>query len=171
MRVEITEQKIEQLPFSNLEWVADLLYYEGPILTHVQSETGQNYFSYWVDVEDNLYRWVMFRVSNYNLKCYLAGKISLRELMLSTSNELVYIIDMQGDNYVNVFCILPNRIPNQYLPEKELRYKTSSLTEEIYTKFFTNVANESAEKKGFDPKIIALLSNFPQNQHLLPIAS
>jgi len=39
---------IKELPFGKLTKIEDLLYYEGPILTHFKGELGENLLFYWV---------------------------------------------------------------------------------------------------------------------------
>ena len=38
--------------FSKLIKVADLIYYDGPLLSHYVSNKGENYLFYWVDVDN-----------------------------------------------------------------------------------------------------------------------
>lgn len=37
--------------FSKLIKVADLIYHDGPLLSHYVSNKGENYLFYWVDVD------------------------------------------------------------------------------------------------------------------------
>ena len=47
--------------FSKLIKVADLIYYDGPLLSHYVSNKGENYLFYWVDVDNEYNRWVVIR--------------------------------------------------------------------------------------------------------------
>lgn len=38
---------------NDLRKVADLIYFDGPFLSHYVSKSGDNYLSYWVDCDEN----------------------------------------------------------------------------------------------------------------------
>lgn len=42
--------------FSKLIKVADLIYHDGPLLSHYVSNKGENYLFYWVDVDNEYNR-------------------------------------------------------------------------------------------------------------------
>ena len=75
-----------QFDFSNFKKIADLIYFEGPLLSHYVSGKGDDYLFYWVDSDDNDNRWLVLRVSLANLQRYMAKDLSLREL-IETPND------------------------------------------------------------------------------------
>ena len=60
--------------FSQFKKVADLIYFEGPLLSHYVSSKGDDYLFYWVDRDGCDNRWLVLRVSMANLQKYI-GKI------------------------------------------------------------------------------------------------
>ena len=58
--------------FSKLIKVADLIYYDGPLLSHYVSNKGENYLFYWVDVDNEYNRWVVIRTDIFSIQQYLA---------------------------------------------------------------------------------------------------
>jgi hypothetical protein len=48
--------------FSHLTKVTDLIYFDGPLLSHYIDNSGENYIFYWIDVNSTFNRWLFFRV-------------------------------------------------------------------------------------------------------------
>ena len=64
-----------QFDFSNFKKIADLICFEGPLLSHYVSSKGDDYLFYWVDRDDNDNRWMVLRVSLASLQKYMAGDV------------------------------------------------------------------------------------------------
>ena len=77
--------KIEGFPiefdFSKFRCISDLIYFDGPFLSHYVSEKGDDYLFYWVDRDDNFNRWIVVRVSLPTLQQYIARQIPLRDII------------------------------------------------------------------------------------------
>lgn len=94
--------KLLEFPLRNLRKITDLIYFDGPLLSHFKDENNDSYFFYWCDVDENYNRWLVFRVGNVDN--YLTGKISLRELIQTATD--IYSVDIDNDlQYYNVFRI------------------------------------------------------------------
>jgi hypothetical protein len=61
---------LDKLPYKGLFKVSDLLYYEGPLLSHFRDSNDNHFFFYWVDVNEVYNRWL----STFPLNCVLACK-------------------------------------------------------------------------------------------------
>ena len=104
--------------FSQFKKVADLIYFEGPLLSHYVSSKGDDYLFYWVDKDDNDNRWLVVRVSLANLQKYIGKGISLRELIETPNDGYLYSVDVSHDIcYDNVKLVQPSALPEEYLPE------------------------------------------------------
>lgn len=130
-----------RLPINELRKVTDLIYFDGPFLSHYVSKSGDNYLSYWVDCDENNQRWLVFRVGINSLQDYINKKKSLYELIKEEDDGFVYVIDISEDGSLSVplMAFLPD-IPNEYLPtadsyfdfsyEKESDVTALSMTEQ-----------------------------------------
>jgi hypothetical protein len=108
--------KIESLGLT-LQRKGDLLYHEGPLLTHfVNSEnSNEHYFYKWSDINEKCNRWLIFKVTVENLTSFFEGNLTL--LHLIQKNPFVYFVDFDTNiNEVNAFICPIQKIPNDYLP-------------------------------------------------------
>lgn len=126
---------------NNLRKVADLIYFEGPFLSHYVSKSGDNYLSYWVDCDENNQRWLVFRVGINSLQDYVNKKKPLYELIKGVDDGFVYAVDISEDGSQSVpLMIFFADIPDEYLPtsdsyfdfsyEKESDVAALSMTEQ-----------------------------------------
>ncbi|TAE74991.1 MAG: hypothetical protein EAZ85_03405 [Bacteroidetes bacterium] len=155
-----------------LQRKGDLLYHEGPLLTHfINSENAnEHYFYKWSDIDENCNRWLIFKVTIENLTSFFEGSITL--LQLIQNNQFVYFVDLDTDiNEVNAFICPTNKIPNDYLPSGKSFFKESQ-----YEKYALTLRNElqkeaksSKENEIMEVLLIQLLAikNKQQNQDTL----
>lgn len=112
-----------QFDFSNFKKIADLIYFEGPLLSHYVSSKGDDYLFYWVDRDDSDNRWLVLRVSLASLQKYMAGKVSLRQLISSPNDGFLYQVDVDDAVcYHNVKLVQPADLPEDYLPAADSYY-------------------------------------------------
>jgi len=70
-------EKLEGTMIQNLgirlKCLGDLLYHEGPLLSHFVNEADEceHYFYKWSDCDDTCNRWIIFKVSENSLKYFL----------------------------------------------------------------------------------------------------
>ncbi|RFM31232.1 DUF6575 domain-containing protein [Chitinophaga silvisoli] len=111
------------VPLNGLRKVSDLIYYEGPLLSHFKNKYGDNYLFYWVDNNDNFNRWLVFRVYERFINSYIERSITLKELILSTLDEFLYSIDIDNNlDYKNIQLVKINDLPASYLPKPDSKY-------------------------------------------------
>ena len=126
---------------NDLRKVVDLIYFDGPFLSHYVSKSGDNYLSYWVDCDENNQRWLVFRVGINSLQNYVNKKKSLYELINGVDDGFVYAVDISEDGTQSVpLMIFLADVPNEYLPtadsyfdfsyEKESDVAALSMTEQ-----------------------------------------
>ena len=144
--------------FSKFKKIADLIYFEGPLLSHYVSNKGDDYLFYWVDKDDCDNRWLVMRVSLQNLQKYMGQEITLRELIDNPNDGYLYSIDVNNDIiYHNVKLVQPSALPEEYLPEKESYYTFTPIpsddAEELMTYELTIPFKERSRFEEFIHKI------------------
>ena len=108
--------KIKELPFK-LTKKGDILFHNGPILSHFKSDNLMDYFMFWVDQNEAFNRWLLFYVSEENLKRYFNQTFSLRELVLCNQKDFVYFIDIDCNvDYKNIIRKAVKDFPMEYAP-------------------------------------------------------
>ena len=111
--------------------MADLIYFDGPLVSLLENESGESYLYCWSDVNSVDNRWLVFRVTKNSLQDYLLGKVSLRDLILNPVDAFHYAIDIDNDLEVkNTFWILPENLPDSYVPEEDSYHDPSLLNPE-----------------------------------------
>jgi hypothetical protein len=101
----------------------DLLYHEGPLLSHFRNEDNQDHYLYkWSDCNDIAHRWLVFKVSAENLKLFFETKWTL--LQLIQNNPFVYFLDLDGEQHqTNLILTSTDQIPTDYLPSEKSFFK------------------------------------------------
>ncbi len=103
--------------------VSDLIYYEGPLLSHYVSPAGENYLFYWVDSDDEFNRWLVVRTDDNTIERYIAGQVSLRDIIAVPNDGFVYMVDIDNDiKYHNIIVLPPTDFPDDYLPDADSFY-------------------------------------------------
>ena len=62
---------IKKRNFDKFKKVADLIYFDGPLLSHYVTNKGDNYLFYWIDQDDTNNRWMFIRTDYDNI---MSGK-------------------------------------------------------------------------------------------------
>ena len=108
----------------NLIKVTDLIYFDGPILSHYISQRGENYLFYWVDVDASLNRWLFLKVDLSILQDYINKKTTLYHIIAEPEDEIVYCVDIDSDiNYHNIKIVKVNDLDPSYIPIKDSFYE------------------------------------------------
>ncbi|MCP4984869.1 MAG: hypothetical protein GY928_02030 [Colwellia sp.] len=100
--------------------IKDLIYFDGPLLSHFETIYNENFLFYWVDANQDFNRWLIFRTSEELIDKYTEKKKSLLELITDENIGNFYKIDIDNDlNHNNLSIIEFKDIPESYLPEKK----------------------------------------------------
>ncbi|KQC07840.1 MAG: hypothetical protein APR54_05525, partial [Candidatus Cloacimonas sp. SDB] len=111
-------------PYSSLIKIADLINYDGPLLSHFVNPKGDNFLFYWVDVNENYNRWLLIRIDLYTLQNYLQKKIPLHDIVSNPNDGFVYSVDIDHDiNYTNSKMVFAFNLFEEYIPSKESFYE------------------------------------------------
>lgn len=128
---------LDKFPFKELDKVADLIYFDGPLLSLFKNAKGDQYFFYWCDNDDEVNRWLFYRVTDQEVTAYLSKRISLRDILLHPSDGLLFSVDIDDDlNYNNPLLLKPEDLPASYIPSVNSTYKFTPI---IYEKQFDKV--------------------------------
>lgn len=110
--------------FSKFRCIADLIYFDGPFLSHYVSDKGDDYLFYWVDGDETDNRWLVIRVNLPDLQRYIAHEIPLRDIVVNPNDGYVYMIDVDDNlNYHNIKLLQPQNLPEDYLPSMDSFYE------------------------------------------------
>lgn len=109
-----------KLNFSDLVKMSDLIFFDGPLLSHYVHKSGTNYLSYWVDCDDENERWLVFNVGLTYLQRYVNGEISLLNLLKGIDNGLINVVDVNTDgDIINNKLVEISDLPESYLPDED----------------------------------------------------
>ena len=136
---------IKQLGFS-LQKMDDLLYHEGPLLSLFFEEgTALNFYFYkWADCNEQVNRWLVFRVTETDLYKFLCAKKTLRVILLQ--NPVIYLLDLNNDlKEEQILAAASTDLPQSYLPEID-----SFFEEDIYTDFALKMKKRLENSQSFE---------------------
>ena len=109
--------------FDGFVQMSDLIYYDGPLLSHFVSKTGKDYLFYWVDIDEKFNRWMFFRVTPTVIQSYLDKKLSLREIICGLEEGFVSFVEINDEaNFLNTKIVKISSIPEEYLPSSQSYY-------------------------------------------------
>jgi len=128
-------EHIEGITLKSLSFLprklGDFLYHEGPLLSHFIDENRpeDHYLYRWVDSDDEVHRWLIFKVSEEDLLAFFEQKVSLKTLILSRQTATVLDLD-NNLNKKQIQLIPTEHLPNNYLPSE-----TSTFKEKFYDEY------------------------------------
>lgn len=103
--------------------VSDLIYYDGPLLSHFVNANDDNLLFFWVDTDNIVNRWMVIRVSLLSIQKYTKKKITLLELLRSSLDGTILFIELNSEiECVNAICTSSLKIPEEYLPSSDSYY-------------------------------------------------
>lgn len=109
--------------FSKLIKVADLIYFDGPLLSHYMSDKGENYLFHWADADADYNRWIVLRTDILSIQQYLDKKINLRSLFMKPNDGFVFSVDIDDNiNYTNIKLVPIEALPEEYIPTEDSFY-------------------------------------------------
>lgn len=109
--------------FDGFVQMSDLIYYDGPLLSHFVSKTGKDYLFCWVDIDEKFNRWMFFRVTPTVIQSYLDKKLSLREIICGLEEGFVSFVEIDDEaNFLNTKIVKISSIPEEYLPSSQSYY-------------------------------------------------
>ncbi len=77
------------------QWVEDILYHEGPLLSLLKASTSQDFFYYWCGVFNKQNQWLAFEVTRDQIEGYKNGDATLLEIVKSHDHAYLVFIDVE----------------------------------------------------------------------------
>lgn len=124
--IPLAGKKVDARSLPTFTWNADLIYFDGPMLSLYKQEDGQDVLFAWLDCDERKNRWSVFPIDRDDLRGYLLGEITLRSVCLSA--ESVYVFDSGRDCKRRNWAEL-SKYPDEYLPAQNSFLKPEIATE------------------------------------------
>ncbi len=119
----ITGITINHLPFQLEKRIGVLLFAEFPSTTIFADENGMPIVKEWIDCNDDLERYFVYKVSKQHLKAFIEGKLSHFELYLYAENHIGIIVDEKEEKNQLITVIASAAVPNDYYPSVDYFFK------------------------------------------------
>lgn len=123
----------------DLQWWCDLIAYEGPLLSLYHVENRRLYLASWVGHAGRANRWLLFEVSDDQLRSYLDAKTSLRSL-ITASPLILHFVD-RGQGRRNVVKVSVDSIrgdlpaPGSYFEPRFATAEARALASEVRSEY------------------------------------
>lgn len=98
-------------------WNADLINFDGPLLSLFKSDDGEDVLYSWLDCSASRNRWCMVPVSRQNLRSYLESAVSLRHLFEVADSLIVFDVGNSAKRSGYTRTVF-NRLPEEYKPDQ-----------------------------------------------------
>jgi len=103
--------------------ISDLIYFDRPLLSHLTNEVGDTYIYSWVDKDENRELHFLYRINPDDLELFLLKKKPLRDLLVSSVNGLIYVIETQLDTGTEKIALINSEnLPTNYMPSNDSFY-------------------------------------------------
>ncbi len=134
--------------------IVDVVNFEGPLLTLYKNTANERLFLYdWIDQDENLNRWLIYRCKPIKLWEFINKKISHFDLF-NMKNGVCYVLDI--DKYLHIENVVKmdiEALPTIYFPEKEAYFEISDCIQYDKLVQFVNLALQKSESsKIYEPR-------------------
>lgn len=146
-------------------WNADLVYFDGPLVSLYRHEFGLDVMVFWVDSDKVNNRWASIEVSRDNLRGYLNGKTSLKTLILQSESVYFYQTGSRGRRS-KITKISTLSFPREYLPDDD-SYLYPEIATQDALKLREEVQTSYKLKLDSDDIYMDDLSDIPKNYQQL----
>ena len=122
--------------------MGDLVFHEGPVISHHIDNTGKDYLYYWVDADKHFNRWMVFYASPELLLRFLEKQITWKGVIKNAPEKKVLFVDVD-DNLMCRYVTLSKieNVPAAYFP-----LDTSYFDEELYEPYALELKKHLSEK-------------------------
>ena len=124
--------------FNKFKRIADLIYFDGPFLSHYISDKGEDYLFYWGDQDEWDNRWLVMRVTLPSLQKFIGKEVTLREMMESPNDGFLYCVDVNDDLvFHDAVLVRPSSLPDDYFPASDSYYEFEPVVADDATELMT----------------------------------
>lgn len=139
---------VRSLPFVGLHKYHDLLYFDGPILSHFLDSHQRHVLFYWTGFDEGrlAHRWLVWRSELSWILDYLNRRISLLELLRKCGGEYYYLVYMDNElNHQHIDVCEFGEISFEYLPPPAVYYDLAIPERYVSGEMITNVVRTPTE--------------------------
>ncbi|WP_401733191.1 hypothetical protein [Stenotrophomonas muris] len=111
----------------NFIWNADLVFYDGPLVSLFKRE-DDDFIFFWVDADSRYNRWVVTPVERKDLAMYLEGQLPLRAIIDKADLILVFEATKTAQRK-NARTMPPSSLLDEYMPDADSFLYPSIATE------------------------------------------
>ena len=122
----VTGTKIDDRTLPKFTWNADLIAFDGPLLSWFSREDSIDALFVWLDCDHLQHRWAIIDISRDCLTKYLTQKFTLLNVFQASSSVIVF--DQSENKNQNYIKTKWDKLPEDYLPAPD-----SFLTPDIAT--------------------------------------
>lgn len=117
---------VPNLPIKNGRLIADLIHFDGPLLSYYRDNGSGHYLYYWCDADEICNRWLVIQTEEYALCSFLTRQITLRQLFLRAERAHSYLLDVDSDGEPSrILRVELVDLPDDYLPAEDTWYDAS----------------------------------------------
>ncbi|HHR5849467.1 TPA: hypothetical protein ACS7XE_003698 [Providencia alcalifaciens] len=119
LKLEGSLIKSDDLP--KYEWYADLVYFDGPLISLFKGEKNTDAIYMWVDNDSRRNRWCIIPVNRDTLNNYIRKEIALKDV-ISLTESVVFFNISEGVNGIirrSFTQVNINDFPPEYLPDDD----------------------------------------------------
>lgn len=109
---------LDNLPLGHLNYKRDLIYFDGPLLSEFVSDKGEVYLKYWCDCDENVNRWMVFKIKEQDRLRLVLGVKSLYQAILEQPDHFVFFSD-EDERKEKYQMVMSKNIPQSYLPDED----------------------------------------------------
>ncbi len=104
--------------------LGDLLYYEGPLFSHLVNEKNEDFLMKWCGQHGQFNRWLLVKTNEEILYRYFKREIADIDLFLKNPDGFAYVIDIDNDiEWRSILLTAVADLPEEYLPERDAFYE------------------------------------------------
>jgi len=128
MRMQaVSGAKLDGRSLPQFVWNADLIAFDGPLVSLYRSDVGVDALFVWLDCDDYKNRWCIVDLDRDTLRDYLAQSMTLLDVFKASQSVVVFDVS-PAIRRSNIIRTVWDRLPGEYLPKQG-----SFLHEEIST--------------------------------------
>lgn len=116
--IKINAKEINSKSFPDYTWNADLIYYDGPLLSLYSRERGSDALFLWVDSNEYNNRWAVINIQRDDLKKYLASRLALLDIINKTETCYFFNTGPRGRRG-KIVQVNTADFPKEYLPDHD----------------------------------------------------
>lgn len=104
----------------SFEWVRDLQYFEGSLISEVKTTKGELYVFIWCDCNNKLNRWIAAKTTKRSIYLLTSGIVTIREFLNTyLLDDNVYLLDINEKfSPENATYLHLNELNDKYLPQE-----------------------------------------------------